>query len=143
MKKNSKKINKVKKEKIKAMVFKILFTVGVSALLILWALLNTFAYYENIFSCLLNVSLTLLVFLLIVLAIWNEKFRSFKVFIVILIAFFIRIGHGYYYDVLSMKFEPLMHLKIKYGFEFKDMQIIESYKASEGFITPPTDRGAF
>ena len=60
----------------------------------------------------------------------------------VILTILVRIGHGYYYGELSMKVEPLIHLQVKYGFEYRDMEIIETQKSTSDFLVPGNNRSA-
>lgn len=86
--------------------------------------------------------LNILAFLMILLLIWKEKFRNQKMIALVILTILVRIGHGYYYGELSMKVEPLIHLQVKYGFEYRDMEIIETQKSTSDFLVPGNNRSA-
>lgn len=140
-KKKSKKENN-KKRKIAGLIIKIILTLLVVFLFGIWVTINAFSAYDNILSQGFNVILSILILVLLLILIWKESARKLKTIIAIVIIILVRIVHGYYYDVFSMRVEPMIHLQMKYGFNSKDLEIVETQKCTIDFITPGHNRSA-
>ena len=110
-----KKTTKLKKEKRTEITKNILLSFLVVIIFAIWSFISLFAAYDNFISGFFNIILGILAFFMIMLLIWKEKFRNMKMIILIILTILVRIGHGYYYNELSMKIEPLIYLQVKYG----------------------------
>ena len=129
-------------KKIIGKTIKILLSFLVVSLFGILILISIFKYYDNFISGCFDMILNILAFLMILLLIWKEKFRNQKMIALVILTILVRIGHGYYYGELSMKVEPLIHLQVKYGFEYRDMEIIETQKSTSDFLVPGNNRSA-
>ena len=137
-----KKTTKLKKEKRTEITKNILLSFLVVIIFAIWAFISLFAAYDNFISGFFNIILGILAFFMIMLLIWKEKFRNMKMIILIILTILVRIGHGYYYNELSMKIEPMIYLQVKYGLKYREMEIIDTQKSTIDFITPGYNRSA-
>ena len=72
----------------------------------------------------------------------NVFYRNLKMRIITILTIIVRVGHGYYYNELSMKIEPMIYLQVKYGLKYRKMEIIDTQKSTIDFITPGYNRSA-
>lgn len=112
--------------------FKILKLIGVIFLLIIPSL-RVWINYESSFYQYLYYLLVLVLFVMLAIKIFkNTKNKKINTSIAILL--FLIILDMIYYENLSMKIEPLIHIHNKYNIPYSSMEIIETKKSNNPIV---------
>lgn len=88
---------------------------------------------ESTINAYLDYFLTLALFIILVIKFF-KKTPSKKINIYILIVVSLIILNGIYYNNLSMKIEPLIHMHNKYNIPYSSMEIIETKKSNNPIV---------
>lgn len=117
---------------MKSIILKVISTLGVILLLgIPW--LRVWINYERAIWEYLFYILAIILFVILIIKIWKDV-KSKKLNIATFILLIFLVLDMVYYENISMKIEPLIHLHNKYDIKYSDMKVIDAEKSNNPIV---------